>query len=60
MASIDEHGNVFDVKSEGPPNALLTAAAEAAVYKWRYLPATVNGKPVKSETRIIIRFKKES
>jgi protein TonB len=58
-ASIDEHGNVFDVKSEGAPNALLSAAAEAAVYKWRYTPATVNGKPVKSETRITIRFKKE-
>jgi len=58
-ATIDEHGIVTDVESESSPDLLLSTAATAAVYQWRYSPATVNGKPVKSQARIVIRFKKE-
>jgi TonB family protein len=58
-ATIDEHGIVTDVESENSPDLLLSTAATAAVYQWRYSPATVNGKPVKSLARITIRFKKE-
>ena len=55
--SIDAQGHVDAVrKATGPP--LLRAAAEAAVQRWRYVPATINGQPVNSEIVVQFDFKR--
>jgi TonB family protein len=53
--TIDEKGNVADVKVvSGPP--LLTAAAIDAVRQWHYSPFLLNGKPVKMQKQVSINF----
>ncbi|HKD03346.1 MAG TPA: TonB family protein [Terriglobales bacterium] len=53
--TIDEKGNVADVKVvSGPP--LLTAAAIDALRQWHYSPFLLNGKPVKMQKQVSIIF----
>jgi protein TonB len=55
MAVIGTNGKVKDVKVvQGHP--LLRNAALAAVKQWVYKPTFLNGKPVESETRIVLNF----
>jgi len=55
-ATVMEDGTVRDVKVvEGPPE-LAQSAADAVKY-WRYEPYELDGKPLKTETRITIDFK---
>ena len=37
-------------------NPMLAAAAIRAIRDWRYRPATSNGKPIETETQIVVRF----
>ena len=54
-ATVMEDGTVRDVKViEGPPE-LAQSAADAVKY-WRYEPYELDGKPLKTETRITIDF----
>jgi protein TonB len=54
-AVIGVDGKVKDVKVvSGHP--LLRNAAVAAVKQWVYKPTTLNGKPVESESRIVLNF----
>ncbi len=54
-ASIDEHGDVKNVKILGG-NPLLAAAARNAVMQWKYRPATLNGQPVSTSAEIRFDF----
>jgi protein TonB len=54
-AVVGADGRVKDVKVlSGHP--LLRNAAVAAVKQWIYKPTTLNGKPVDSESRIVLNF----
>jgi TonB family protein len=54
-ATIDEHGNIKDVKVLSG-DVILAASARNAVLLWKYKPATLNGKPVATTTEIQILF----
>jgi periplasmic protein TonB len=54
-ASIDARGAVTKVKVlSGDP--VLAAAAQTAVSKWKYKPATLNGQPIATTAEIQVRF----
>jgi protein TonB len=54
-AVVGADGRVKDVRVlSGHP--LLRNAAVAAVKEWVYKPTTLNGKPVDSESRIVLNF----
>jgi protein TonB len=54
-AVVGADGHIKSVKPmSGPP--LLQNPAAAAVKQWVYKPATLNGIPVESETRIELNF----
>lgn len=54
--SIDASGDVNQVRLlSGSP--LLVPAAISAVRNWRYLPALLNGEPVKSEQDVSVEFR---
>ena len=54
--SIGASGSVDQVRLlSGPP--LLVPAAISAVRNWRYLPALLNGEPVKSEQDVSVEFR---
>jgi protein TonB len=56
QATIDERGNVTDIKVlRGLPMGLEQAAIEA-VRTWRYKPATLHGKPVKVYFNLTVNF----
>jgi TonB family protein len=55
QALIGKDGRVHDVKGVRG-NAMLTAAAVAAVRQWRYDPYKLNGDPVDMQTQIVIKF----
>jgi len=56
-AIIDKEGNVTNVKIlKGLPMGLDTAAADA-VKKWRFKPATLNGKPVAVIYNLTVNFR---
>lgn len=58
--SIDERGRVTAVEPVGDADpAFLAAARRHLVAKWRYRPATEDGRPVASETVITLRFELE-
>jgi TonB family protein len=52
---IDEKGKVTRADAVSGPLQLRQAAADAAK-RWEYQPATTNGKPVQSTTRITFNF----
>lgn len=55
IATVRNDGSVGDLQvASGDPR--LVGAALHAVRQWRYQPATLDGKPVQSETRIDIKF----
>ena len=56
-ATIDESGNVEQVKAVSGSSVLARAAIEA-VKQWRYEPSLLNGTPVRVETEITVNFKK--
>ena len=57
--TIDAAGRVTSAQSlSGPP--LLRAAAEAAVIRWRYQPALLNGVAVQTETSVRFVFDPQS
>ena len=55
-ASIDERGNVFAVKAISGPTLLRQAALDS-VKRWKYSPATLDGKPTSSQVTINIEFR---
>ncbi|MEE8525661.1 MAG: TonB family protein [Thermoanaerobaculia bacterium] len=55
-ARIDKEGTVADVKVlRGLPHG-LTEAAVAAVRRWRFRPASIDGEPVSADHDLSIRF----
>jgi TonB family protein len=63
QVTIDESGhvtNAWPVYSIGKPNSLLANAAIAAARRWIFEPATLHGKPVAAEHRIVFDFRQES
>jgi protein TonB len=58
--SIDERGRVVAVDAVGPADAAFLASARRhLIAKWRYQPATVDGRPVATSTVITLRFQLE-
>ena len=57
--TIDENGRVVQAKAERTVNvnSYVGAAAEAAALQWRYKPATIDGRPVRSESVIEFQFR---
>ncbi|MBZ5497230.1 MAG: TonB family protein [Acidobacteriia bacterium] len=54
---VDEQGRVTKATAVRGPS-LLRPAAEAAVMKWQFKPATLRGVSIKSETTITVDFKR--
>jgi protein TonB len=54
-ALISRTGNIERAQVESG-QALLTAAALAAVREWKYRPYYLNGEPVEVETEITVNF----
>jgi TonB family protein len=55
LASVGPDGRIKSARAlSGPP--LLQGPAVAAVKQWIYRPATLNGAPVESETRVELKF----
>jgi len=58
--TINEQGRVVAVDPVGANDpAFLNAARRHLIAKWRYQPATVDGKPIASSTVITLRFQLE-
>lgn len=58
--SIDERGRVTAVDAVGAADpAFLASARRHLIAKWRYQPATVDGRPVATSTVITLRFQLE-
>ena len=58
--AIDERGRVVAVDPVGPADpAFLASARRHLLARWRYQPATENGRPVRSSTVITLRFELE-
>jgi TonB family protein len=55
-AMVMEDGSIGDLKVVRGA-AVLARSAVQAVKQWRYQPFVLNGKPVKTETRITVDFK---
>ena len=58
-AYISEKGDVVRADVVTGPT-LFRAAAEDALLKWKFKPASVNGVPVPSRSRVFIVFKWKS
>jgi protein TonB len=54
--TIDEKGDVQDVAIEKSSNVSLNTAAMAAVKKWKFKPAKVDGAPVAKKVTIPLKF----
>jgi protein TonB len=55
LAAVGPDGRIKSAKAlSGPP--LLESSAVAAVKQWIYKPATLNGAPIESETRVELKF----
>jgi protein TonB len=58
--SIDERGRVVAVEPVGKADrSFLEAARRHLIAKWRYKPATEDGRPIPSSTVITLRFELE-
>lgn len=55
-ALVDEKGNVFAADVVQSVHKDLDKAAIAAISKWKFDPATENGKPVMKVVRIPVKF----
>ena len=58
-AYISEKGDVVRAEVVAGPS-LLRAAAENALLKWKFKPASVNGVPIPSQARVLVVFKWKS
>ena len=59
--SIDARGRVTAVEPVGPADPVFLAAARRhLIARWRYQPATIDGKPVASSTVITLQFRLEN
>ena len=59
--SIDDRGRVIAVEPLGNVDpAFLAAARKHLIAKWRYRPATEDGRPVHSSTVVTLRFELEA
>jgi TonB family protein len=56
-AAISNEGTVESVKVLRGVHPVLDQAAQNAVRKWRYKPATYNGRPVKVKSTVSVNFK---
>jgi protein TonB len=54
-ATVDEHGNVADVKVLSG-HVMLVPAAKAALLQWKYVPAILNDRPVLTTVAVQIVF----
>jgi TonB family protein len=55
LAAVGPDGRIKSARAlSGPP--LLESSAVAAVKRWIYKPATLNGAPIDSETRVELKF----
>ena len=54
--TIDEKGDVTDVSIEKSSNVSFNPAAMAAVKKWKFKPAKVDGAPVAKKVTIPLKF----
>jgi protein TonB len=54
-ATVSPRGTIMDIKALSG-DAILVAAAKAAVWKWRYEPGSINGRPIPSKVQIRILF----
>jgi hypothetical protein len=62
QVSIDRGGYVtaaHALKNEGTINEMLAEIATAAAQRWRFEPATLNGKPIPAEYRIVFAFHRQ-
>ena len=57
QAVIDRSGSVVDLRVVKSAGELLDAAAIAAVEKWIYRPATLNGRAVNVSLTVTVDFK---
>jgi TonB family protein len=53
---VDERGAVSDVACEEGSDALFARAAEKAIARWRFQPATLGGVPRRARLQITYRF----
>jgi TonB family protein len=53
---VDERGNVVKAKAISGP-LVLRPAAEEALMKWRFKPATLRGANIKSEVNVSVEFR---
>ena len=59
--SIDDRGRVVAVEPLGNVDPVFLASARKhLIAKWRYRPATEDGKPVHSSTVVTLRFELEA
>lgn len=59
--TIDERGRVIAVEPVGPVDrSFFESARKHLLAKWRYKPATVDGRPVASSTVVTLRFELET
>jgi TonB family protein len=56
-AIIAASGAIEDVRVVKSAGALLDAAAEEAVRRWKYRPATLNGCPVRVRLTVTVAFR---
>jgi TonB family protein len=52
IVSIDTEGHVAKVEPVDQPQEAIRAPLEAAIRKWQFVPGTVNGQPVPTETML--------
>lgn len=55
QAMIDTNGRISDLQPISGPQELIPAAV-GAVQQWRYRPYSLQGKPVKVQTQIMVKF----
>jgi TonB family protein len=56
-AIITTEGRVEELRVLSSPSPLLSESALSAVSRWRYLPATLNGRPVTVFLTVTVDFK---
>ncbi len=56
-AIITTEGRVEELRVLTSPSALLSESALSAVGRWRYLPATLNRRPVRVFLTVTVEFK---
>ena len=56
LALLNKSGSVRDLKVVKASNQVFVQAAEDAVYRWKYKPYLLNGKPTEVQVRILVNF----